>query len=53
MIDDTTPAPSELIFRDHKYRKQVQKKINNVLVCPAENGVTKLTCEKCKLCFKK
>lgn len=40
---------SNLIFRIK--RKSVEKKIGNVLVCPAENGATKMTCSRCQLCF--
>lgn len=49
--DDIPSATCDLVFRDHHLRRSVQKKINGVMVCPVENGVTKLTCEQCKFCF--
>jgi hypothetical protein len=52
MVDDNDiPAfEVDLIFRDNK--KTVLKKVNDVLVCPPENGVTDLTCSQCQYCFR-
>lgn len=49
--EDLPPSSCDLVFRDHVLRKQVIKKINDVMVCPHENGVTELTCEQCKFCY--
>jgi hypothetical protein len=52
MVDDTD-LPSyrvDLIFRHRT--STVRKWVKNTLVCPAENGVTSVTCSKCQLCFK-
>lgn len=43
------PSGADLIFRVN--RRTVQKRVNGVLVCPSENGVTKTTCSACKLCY--
>lgn len=51
--DDIPKYAVDLIFRKENLRKTVLKKLNGVLVCPTENGVTKTTCEKCAICFSK
>jgi len=43
------PFPVDLVFRIA--RKSVEKRINDVIVCPAENGATSMTCSRCQLCF--
>jgi hypothetical protein len=52
--DDDIPAlGADLYFRDGSARHVVVKHINGDIVCPHENGITKkITCEKCKLCFR-
>jgi hypothetical protein len=48
--DGSLPASgADLVFRVK--RKTVQKRVEGVLVCPSENGVTKTTCTACKLCY--
>lgn len=49
---DVPDYPVDLIFRDYPIRRIVQKKINEALVCPAENGISHLTCEKCGVCWR-
>jgi hypothetical protein len=49
--DDVPGYKVDLIFR-HKTSK-VLKWVKDTLVCPAENGITKMTCSKCQLCFKR
>lgn len=39
----------DLYFRDD--RKAVLKKVDGTMMCPAENGVTHTTCERCQICF--
>jgi hypothetical protein len=48
---DTPPKYAKLVFRVK--RQTVQKKVNEKLVCPSENGITKTTCEKCQICYNK
>lgn len=56
--DDLPEHKVDLVFRVHALRKKVVKKVSSrsgrskAMVCPPENGVTKLTCEKCKFCFR-
>jgi hypothetical protein len=47
--DDVPEYKVDLIFR-HKTSK-VLKWVKDTLVCPAENGITRMTCSKCQLCF--
>ena len=47
--EDLPPYPVHLVFRTK--RKTVQKKLGGRLVCPAENGVTDITCSTCRLCY--
>jgi Gene product 88 len=51
--NDDPDQRSHLVFRDYPIRASVRKKINGVFVCPPENGITDLTCEKCGYCFNK
>ena len=47
--DDLPRFPVDLVFRVKT--KPVAKKVAGITVCPVENGVTKTTCAKCRLCF--
>lgn len=47
--EDVPDWPVDLMFRT--VRKTVQKRLGGTLVCPAENGVTEMTCSQCKLCY--
>lgn len=48
--DDVPRYRVDLVFRAQ--RRGVQKyDVAGNLICPKENGVTKTTCEKCRLCF--
>ncbi len=51
-MNDQPDTSMDLVFRDYPLRGVIQKKINNVMVCPPENGATKLTCEQCQFCFR-
>jgi len=44
---------THIVFRDNRHK--VLKQVNNNLVCPVENGASKIhtTCDKCQWCFKK
>jgi len=44
---------ADLVFRDYGIRGVPQKRVNGVIVCPPENGVTDLTCEKCGICWQR
>jgi hypothetical protein len=49
--DNDIPAYDvDLVFRDKD--TTVLKWVGSALVCPAENGVTKMTCSRCQLCFR-
>jgi hypothetical protein len=52
-MHDIPSNKMDLVFRDYGIRGAVQKRINGVLVCPPENGVTDLTCEKCGICWQR
>lgn len=49
---DEPPREADLVFRDHPCRREVQKWMNGVLVCPPENGATSVTCEQCGVCWR-
>lgn len=51
--DDIPDESMHLVFRDYPMRGTEQKRINGVMVCPPENGVTHLTCEKCGFCWRR
>jgi hypothetical protein len=54
VAEHDVPEPTmDLAFRDYGIRGMVQKHLNGVLVCPPENGITDLTCEKCGICWKR
>lgn len=46
---DTAGVNSDLVFRVR--RDTVVKRQEGVLVCPAENGITDTTCQRCRLCI--
>lgn len=50
-IKDVPSHKMDLVFRDYPIRGSIHKYINGVQVCPPENGVTELTCEKCGICY--
>lgn len=52
MCDDGDVAPFkvDLVFRDQQSTVMKYDAVGN-LVCPYDNGVTKLTCATCKLCW--
>jgi hypothetical protein len=53
-INDAPPKKAHLAFRDYPVRGLIQKKMNDVLVCPPENGVnTGMTCEQCGNCWRR
>ena len=53
MVDEhDVPTPwTDLVFHDYPLRKEARKYESGVLVCPAENGITHVQCDKCKLCW--
>jgi hypothetical protein len=51
--EDLPPqGKADLIFRDNQDTK-LKRAPDGTLVCPPENGATRLTCSKCKLCWLK
>lgn len=51
--DDKPAYQVDLVFRIKSLRKNIQKKVDSILVCPPENGVSsKVTCESCGWCWK-
>jgi len=48
--EDIPSYKVDLVFRDKT--ETVLKWVGDTIVCPAENGVTKVTCAKCQLCFR-
>ena len=57
-VDETLiPGNADLVFRDVlPSDKRILKTMNDVQVCPYENGVeysTPMTCSKCGLCWRK
>lgn len=51
--DEPPPTKVDLVFRIRKNRKdKIIKKIGLSMVCPAENGVTNVVCDKCKFCWR-
>ena len=47
--EDLPGYPVDLVFRDQP--QSVRKHLGGALVCPAENGVTEMTCDRCRLCW--
>jgi hypothetical protein len=48
---DVPSYPVDLYFRDRPVAGTVVKSIGGTLVCPAENGATQTTCERCRICL--
>ena len=48
--DEPEEGP-DLYFREHALRKRTEKHVGGTLVCPAENGASKVRCTSCKVCF--
>lgn len=48
--DDTPDYETDLLFRDYKIRNTILKHKKGTLICPAENGISKTTCEQCQIC---
>jgi hypothetical protein len=50
---DDTPPRADLVFRVHRLRKTVAKRVALALVCPVENGATghRTDCGRCRLCI--
>src|SRR5262249_47399690 len=50
---DDLPPRADLVFRVHKLRKTVAKRVSLALVCPVENGATghRTDCGRCRLCI--
>jgi hypothetical protein len=51
--NDIPAHTMDLVFRDYGSRGMIQKRLNGIIVCPPENGVTDITCEQCGICWKK
>jgi len=49
---DEPAQPVDLVFRDYPIRGITQKRVAGAMVCPPENGVTKINCEKCGFCWR-
>jgi hypothetical protein len=50
---DDVPPRADLVFRVHRLRRAVAKRVGLVLVCPVENGATghRTDCGRCRLCI--
>ncbi|HEX5271583.1 MAG TPA: hypothetical protein VFW33_13895 [Gemmataceae bacterium] len=50
---DDEPPRADLVFRVHRLRKTVAKRVALALVCPVENGATghRTDCGRCRLCI--
>jgi hypothetical protein len=50
---DDLPPRADLVFRVHRLRRAVAKRVSLVLVCPVENGATghRTDCGRCRLCI--
>ena len=42
---------ADLYFRDRPLVSSIAKSIGGTLVCPAENGATHTTCDRCRVCL--
>lgn len=51
---DDLPPRSDLVFRVHKLRQTVVKRVGLALVCPVENGATggRTDCGRCGVCWR-
>lgn len=53
VMDEGPASKVDIVFRVKERRKEkILKKIGLSLVCPAENGVTNIVCDKCKFCWR-
>jgi hypothetical protein len=50
--EDDTPTRADLVFRVHRLRRTVQKRVGLALVCPTENGITDTDCGRCRVCIR-
>jgi hypothetical protein len=52
--EDDLPPRADLVFRVHRLRKAVAKRVALALVCPVENGATghRTDCGRCRLCIR-
>lgn len=48
---DIPSYAADLYFRDRSLVNSIAKSVAGTLVCPAENGVTRTTCERCRVCL--
>lgn len=48
---DISPYPVDLYFRDRPLTDSMAKFLGKTLVCPAENGATHTTCDRCRVCL--
>jgi hypothetical protein len=50
---DDLPPRADLVFRVHRLRKTVAKRVALAVVCPVENGATghRTDCGRCRLCI--
>ena len=50
---DDFPPRADLVFRVHRLRKTVAKRVALAVVCPVENGATghRTDCGRCRLCI--
>ena len=50
---DDIPPRADLVFRVHRLRRTVAKRVALALVCPVENGATghRTDCGRCRLCI--
>jgi hypothetical protein len=50
---DDLPPRADLVFRVHRLRRTVAKRVSLALVCPVENGATghRTGCGRCRLCI--
>jgi hypothetical protein len=50
---DDLPSRADLVFRVHRLRKTVAKRVGLALVCPVENGATghRTDCGRCRVCI--
>jgi hypothetical protein len=50
---EDVPPRADLVFRVHRLRRTVAKRVGLVLVCPVENGATghRTDCGRCRLCI--
>jgi hypothetical protein len=51
--EDDLPSRADLVFRVHRLRKTVAKRVALALVCPVKNGATghRTDCGRCRVCI--